>query len=108
MLWMKRAKPYAAFFTENETINAKELFVSRAKNLKPPNGHEELSSLVRHLSDHADKAAALSALNLSVLHLFFYPRKRGGKKTSVFLPPLFFFQRAYFIRNNSEHGGAIS
>lgn len=44
-------KTVRGFFTENETINAGQLFLSRAKQIKPPKGHEALGNLANRISE---------------------------------------------------------
>ena len=49
------------------------------------------------LRANKNKSEALFLLGLSVLHLFFYPLKRGCKKTFVFLQPLLFLSKFYIF-----------
>lgn len=47
----EKGEKVRGFFTENETINAKQLFTSRAKQIKAPKGHEALGNIANRITE---------------------------------------------------------
>ncbi len=47
----EKGEKVRGFFTENETVNAKQLFTSRAKQIKTPKGHEALGNIANRITE---------------------------------------------------------
>lgn len=52
----EKGEKVRGFFTENETVNANDLFMSRTKQIKPPKGYEALSDTAQKISDSCSRS----------------------------------------------------